>query len=200
MPRLTPRKTPQQGRSRALVDAILEASRRLLVDVGFEQTTIAEIGRVAGVSPGSLYQYFPSKESVLTALHISVLEERVEYLAENLLEVRESPLEAVVELIAGVWMRLERDEGALLQTLEQISPVVGAEPKIEPAREKRRRLLESFLVTRTELDPEGASRRSLLTCATLDAAVKSLRLADPATLDDPAELARLAAVAMALIR
>jgi AcrR family transcriptional regulator len=62
------RKLPQQGRSKALVEAILEATVRILSKLGSQEVTTKKIADLAGVSIGSLYQYFPNKESVLAAL------------------------------------------------------------------------------------------------------------------------------------
>lgn len=66
--RSVPRKEPRQERSRATVDAILEAAAHILVAHGFEDTTTRQVAERAGVSIGSLYQYFPSKEALITAL------------------------------------------------------------------------------------------------------------------------------------
>lgn len=63
-----PRKQPSQDRSRALVDAVLEAAARVLVDRGYEGTTTNRIAVRAGVSVGSIYQYFPNKQSIVRAL------------------------------------------------------------------------------------------------------------------------------------
>lgn len=64
----TPRKRPQQARSKAMVEAILDATIRVLVRRGYESTTTIAIAKRAGVSVGSLYQYFPNKESLVAAL------------------------------------------------------------------------------------------------------------------------------------
>ncbi len=65
--RLTPRKTPVQARSTASVDALLEATAQVLLAVGKERLTTARVARRAGVSVGTLYQYFPNKSSLLQA-------------------------------------------------------------------------------------------------------------------------------------
>jgi AcrR family transcriptional regulator len=66
---LIPRKAPRQARSRATVDAILDAAARVLVQRGYAATTTNAVAEVAGVSVGSLYQYFPNKDSLIAALH-----------------------------------------------------------------------------------------------------------------------------------
>jgi AcrR family transcriptional regulator len=65
----SPRKQPRQARSKAMVDAILDAAARVFVEDGLEAATTNRIAREAGVSVGSLYQYFPSKQAVLVELH-----------------------------------------------------------------------------------------------------------------------------------
>jgi AcrR family transcriptional regulator len=78
---LEPRKTPVQARSTASVDAILEATIQVLLDVGKERLTTTRVARRAGVSVGTLYQYFPNKSALLQAVlrrHLSEVTEAVE--------------------------------------------------------------------------------------------------------------------------
>jgi AcrR family transcriptional regulator len=63
-----PRKSPSQGRSKILVNAIIEACQRILTEEGIEELTTNRIADVAGVTVGSLYQYFPNKEAILANL------------------------------------------------------------------------------------------------------------------------------------
>lgn len=65
---VTPRKKPVQGRSRATVEAVLSAAARILEDQGLSGFNTNAIAERAGVSVGSLYQYFPSKDAILVAL------------------------------------------------------------------------------------------------------------------------------------
>jgi AcrR family transcriptional regulator len=64
---LEPRKSPVQARSAASVDAILEATIQVLLSVGKEQLTTTRVALRAGVSVGTLYQYFPNKSALLQA-------------------------------------------------------------------------------------------------------------------------------------
>jgi AcrR family transcriptional regulator len=66
--RLTPRKLPKQGRSEATVEAILEAAAQVFQRHGYAAGTTNRIAERAGVSIGSLYQYFPNKDAILVAL------------------------------------------------------------------------------------------------------------------------------------
>jgi len=62
------RKAPTQERSRQMVQRLLEATSACVADMGLDNTTTNHIAERAGVSVGSLYQYFPNKESLLEAL------------------------------------------------------------------------------------------------------------------------------------
>lgn len=62
------RKIPKQSRSKVVVDSILEAATRILVDKGMRNLTTNHVAELAGVSIGSLYQYFANKESIVAEL------------------------------------------------------------------------------------------------------------------------------------
>lgn len=64
---LQPRKSPVQARSTASVDAIIEATIQVLLEVGKERLTTTKVALRAGVSVGTLYQYFPNKSALLRA-------------------------------------------------------------------------------------------------------------------------------------
>ena len=59
------RKEPRQARSREMVERIVAGARAALVEDGYEQFSTNRVAAVAGVSPGSLYQYFPNKQALL---------------------------------------------------------------------------------------------------------------------------------------
>ncbi len=66
--RTAPRKSPRQQRSVEMVAKILDAASKVLVREGYDHATTNRIAKVAGISVGSLYQYFPNKESLVAAL------------------------------------------------------------------------------------------------------------------------------------
>jgi AcrR family transcriptional regulator len=78
---LEPRKTPVQARSAASVEAILEATIQVLLRVGKERLTTTRVALRAGVSVGTLYQYFPNKSALLKAAlkrHLDEVTEEIE--------------------------------------------------------------------------------------------------------------------------
>jgi AcrR family transcriptional regulator len=83
---LEPRKSPVQARSAASVDAILEATVQVLLQVGKERLTTTRVALRAGVSVGTLYQYFPNKSALLQAVlkrHLSRVNEAVEAVCQE---------------------------------------------------------------------------------------------------------------------
>jgi len=87
-PVLTPRKTPRQQRSRETVEAILEAAAQLFQRHGYAATTTNKIAERAGVSIGSLYQYFPNKDAILAALADHHLRDTAEEVIRTLAAAR----------------------------------------------------------------------------------------------------------------
>src|ERR1700722_7332233 len=83
---LEPRKSPVQARSAASVDAILEATIQVLLSVGKERLTTTSVALRAGVSVGTLYQYFPNKSALLQAAlkrHLAEVTEAVEVVCKE---------------------------------------------------------------------------------------------------------------------
>jgi AcrR family transcriptional regulator len=67
-PRLKPKKSPQQPRAKLTYDSILDASARILEDLGYEALTTNGVAAVSGVAVGGVYAYFPNKESIVAEL------------------------------------------------------------------------------------------------------------------------------------
>ncbi|HPA52137.1 MAG TPA: helix-turn-helix domain-containing protein [Thermoanaerobaculia bacterium] len=102
--RLAPRKRPAQARARETVEAILEAAVELFSSRGYARTSTNHLAARAGVSVGSLYQYFPNKDAILTALLARHLEAVHDAVAASL-PVLADP---AVPVRAGVRGLLER--------------------------------------------------------------------------------------------
>ncbi len=99
------RRQPQQRRARQTVDAVLDALVRVLKREGFDAITTNRVAEVAGVSIGSVYQYFPDKRAIFGALHQRHIEEidrivetkLVEHAASSLDELIRALIEAMVD-------------------------------------------------------------------------------------------------------
>lgn len=100
-PALNPRKLPHQKRSTATVDAILEATIQVLLSVGASRLTTTRVADRAGVSVGTMYQYFPQKRALLYA----VLQKHLETIAGEVemafLQLHNQPLSIIATGIAN---------------------------------------------------------------------------------------------------
>ncbi|MCB9675176.1 MAG: TetR/AcrR family transcriptional regulator [Alphaproteobacteria bacterium] len=106
MPRKSDRRTPSQRRAKESVDAIVEACAQVLVQHGWEATTTNHIAERAGVSVGTLYQYFANREAVLEAVRDRVMQEQLAAVAEvssQVLQTRPDFDDAIERLVDTVF-------------------------------------------------------------------------------------------------
>src|SRR5580698_2166450 len=87
--RLKQRRAPKQARSEATVEAIIEAAAQVFERHGYAAGTTNRIAERAGVSIGSLYQYFPNKDAILVALSRRHLQEGMAQLLPHLQRLNE---------------------------------------------------------------------------------------------------------------
>ncbi len=116
---VSPRKQPRQERAQATVNAILDATARVLVEEGYERATTNRIAAVAGVSVGSLYQYFPNKDALLAALSDRHEEAMLELLARMAVELENAKLEDAVHAYVRAMLAVHNVDPKLHQALTQ---------------------------------------------------------------------------------
>ena len=102
-----PRKLPVQTRSKALVDAIAEACLRILDKEGEEALTVNRIAEVSGATVGSIYQYFPNKESMIAAVYERLLDQESVQLYQMREQLHGLPLHTVLRQIFANMIRVE---------------------------------------------------------------------------------------------
>jgi AcrR family transcriptional regulator len=104
-----------------MVEAILEAAARVFVKQGYAHATTNRIATAAGVSVGSLYQYFPSKDAIAVELLRRYRESLVEVVAERLSRAGVEPFEQVVEELLAMLLKHQAINPALHRVLiEQV--------------------------------------------------------------------------------
>jgi AcrR family transcriptional regulator len=109
---LRPRKQPVQARSEATVLAIHEASIQVLLLVGYRKLTTTRVAERAGVSVGTLYQYFPNRQALIRAVLERYLMEMSASIRADCLAPVGRPLDEIAAgivdaMIAAKWRRLE---------------------------------------------------------------------------------------------
>ena len=102
-----PRKSPVQARSAASVDAILKATVQVLVRLGKERLTTTNVAARAGVSVGTLYQYFPNKSALLRAALKRHMEALLAEVERTCVEQRGQPVEQMAEALAKAFLALK---------------------------------------------------------------------------------------------
>jgi AcrR family transcriptional regulator len=130
IPSTNPRRRPRQARAQATVEAIIKATARVLIDEGYDHASTNRIAYAAGVSIGSLYQYFPSKEALVVAL----VEDHQQHMREALDHVlgseRPLTLEGRARLLVRGMIRAYRVNMQLHDVLCQEVPKVGELKKV----------------------------------------------------------------------
>ena len=143
--RTFPRKTASQRRSRLTVDAILEAAARILIKEGFDKASTNRIAEVAGVSVGSLYQYFPGKEAIVAALIDRHRQEIARVVQAELTDAMRLPLRHGVRKLVEVAMKAHRIDPALHRALTEQIPRAGRLEKAETFNRENYALFAAYL-------------------------------------------------------
>src|SRR5690242_14815475 len=130
-PLTNPRKEACQERSRATVDALVEATARILVREGFDKASTNRIAEVAGVSVGSLYQYFPGKDALVAAVNERHRQEITQLVRGELAKVARQPIEQGVRALVAAAIKSHRIDPKLHRVLAEQIPRVGNLEKVE---------------------------------------------------------------------
>jgi AcrR family transcriptional regulator len=171
--RLKPRKTPAQARSKATVEAILVAAAQVLRRHGYATTTTDRIAERAGVSVGSLYQYFPNKDAILVALTERHIDAGFALVRELLAGARANrpPLKAMLRRFVVAMIALHEHEPELHRVLFEEAPLPSS---LRRELRKRENDLATEVAELLEAHPEVRMRDPRLTAYTLVQTVDSL--------------------------
>jgi AcrR family transcriptional regulator len=138
------RKQPQQARSAELVATILEAAVQVLAKQGAQRFTTARVAEKAGVSVGSLYQYFPNKAAILFRLQTNEWRQTSGLLRGILEDIQVPPLERLRTLVHA-FIRSECDEAAVRVALGDAAPLYRDAPEAKDARSSAHRAIQMFM-------------------------------------------------------
>ena len=146
-----PRKTPIQARSAVTVEAISEATIQVLLSHGAERLTTTRVADRAGVSVGTLYQYYPNKQSLLFAVlenHLNAVAARVEATGEHACH---KPLAEMIQEMVEAFVDAKMERADISVALYKVASGVGGPALIKRINQRSRKALEAMLQTAPDI-------------------------------------------------
>ena len=184
-PSTNPRKSASQKRSRLTVDTLLEATTRVLLKEGYDKASTNKIAAVAGVSIGSLYQYFPSKEALVAAVIDRHTHEMMQVIRHALIKVAARPIEVAVRELVSVGIEAHRVNPKLHRVLAEQIPRIGRLENIEAVDRDAYALVRGYLEAhRDELDVADLDVAAFICVTAVEAVTHAAVVRRPEILTD----------------
>ncbi|MGE3459772.1 MAG: TetR/AcrR family transcriptional regulator [Kofleriaceae bacterium] len=169
------------------MESILAATTRVLIRHGFDGLTTNAVAKLAGVSIGSLYQYFPNKEALVAALIEHTVERWNTTAMTELARVAAQPIAHAVRTMIELTIRFYSEDPELHRVLIEQVPRVGRLARIVELHQRTHELTAALLTARREelaiRDPEIAA---FVLVSAIDAIAQRAALFKPERLRDPA--------------
>ncbi len=142
---LKPRKAPQQARSTATLEAIHTATIQVLLAEGVGRLTTARVAERAGVSIGTMYQYYPHKQALLFAMIEQQLETVVSFMLAAAGQLRGQDAGTVAEGLALAWLEAKTPESVAFRTLYGLAAEFDCEAGMGRALEQMTEVFSGLL-------------------------------------------------------
>ena len=173
--------------------AILRATEQVLAADGYARASTNRIADVAGVSVGSLYQYFPNKDALVSAVAEEHTRAMRDLLVETAMRYREAPFADGVRYFVHGMIAAHTIDPALHRALVQQLLQLGFE-ELRSAQDEARTLVAAWLASRPEADAPDPALTAFVLVATVESVIHAALFEDPELLARPAfedELVRL---------
>ncbi len=170
---LQPRRTPIQARSAATLQAIHEAAVQLLLREGSDRLTTIRVAERAGVSVGTLYQYYPNKQALLYAvleLHLMALLTSVEQACKS---ARGEPVPEMVRAVVHAFLDAKLEKPELAAALERMNIELDGVALSVTVRRRLRAAVQDLFATAEELHGVSLSTPVFLLMASLAGATRA---------------------------
>jgi len=158
---LDPRKCPRQARSAVTLDAIFEATLQVLLSAGSTRLNTTRVAERAGVSVGTLYQYFPNKQSLLFAVLERYLTQLMDTLEAACLAHRGGTAEVMTEAAVKAYLQVKAKDPEISRALYLIAIELDARGPVEAAIQRAEQAIAAMLATAIDgrfADPHAVAR------------------------------------------
>lgn len=140
---VSPRKQPKQSRSQETVDIILKASTHIIEQFGLENMSTNKIAEKAGVSIGSLYQYFPNKEAIMAKLMDKYTERQLKLVEKALAKNEPQNLKEAIQVIIEVILKSKSHQLQLTKVIAENFSKLG---RVEHIQEMYQSFVKIFKI------------------------------------------------------
>jgi AcrR family transcriptional regulator len=169
-----PRKTPVQARATVTVEAISEATIQVLLSQGAERLTTTRVADRAGVSVGTLYQYFPNKRSLLFAVFEDHLEKVAQEVEDACEQARHKPLSEMIKEVVEAFVDAKIARADISVALYKVAPDVGGLALVKRVTQRMRKAIMRMVASApdTKIAPDEFAIQIML--AAMSGAMRSV--------------------------
>ncbi len=179
-----PRKSASQERSKLMVETLLDATARVLKQEGYDRASTNRIATVAGVSIGSLYQYFPNKEALVGALVARHVREMMDLMKNAIAEMACHDLESSMRRLVRAMIDAHRVDPALHRVFDEQIPRMGELFEIEAIEREGFLLVRGYLEEhRDEIRVKDLDMATSICVTTVEALTHDVVTRDPEPTD-----------------
>jgi AcrR family transcriptional regulator len=183
-PDFTPKKVPRQARSRATFDAIVEAAARLLAREGYGAITTNRVAEEAGVSIGSLYEYFGDKDVIVHQVLLRLGDDFFDEAARSLVDLAGVPLREAIRAWLGILVTGMRTREPLLRAIFGDVPLIIRESLRAQASERHIALArEAYALAGSSVRRERVGEIVFILVTMVEATLTRLVLDPPEDID-----------------
>ena len=142
-----PRKMPIQTRATVTVGAICEATIQVLLSHGAERLTTTRVAERAGVSVGTLYQYYPNKQSLLFAVFEDHLDKVSQAVETACADACYKPMSEMLRHVVEAYVDVKMQRADISVALYKVAPDVGGPALVKRSGQRLRKAIEAMLLT-----------------------------------------------------
>jgi AcrR family transcriptional regulator len=146
-----PRKMPIQTRATVTVGAICEATIQVLLSHGADRLTTTRVADRAGVSVGTLYQYYPNKQSLLFAVFEDHMDKVAQAVEAACAEARQEPMSEMIRRVVEAFVDVKMNRADISVALYKVAPEVGGPALVKQTGQRLRKAIDSMLLTAPDL-------------------------------------------------